>query len=310
MTGGSLNAGMIKVFIMNTSRTLNGLVFFLLFASGLHAQAVWNWGENEALAKEKNTVYTDELKKKNYEGALAPLEWLLTNTPDLNKSIYINSGKIYGALVKNEKEPAKREEYIQRGLELFDKRMELYGEKENVMERKALFAYQAYNKNEEKYKLVFDLYEEAFRLKGKKMNRGNLVAYMNMLYKCKRAGEEFTDEEILNIYSAITEALEAQKEASDEAKAKKIAGSIETVDKLFVGTKIKIDCAFIENRLGPQLEETGDINLAKKIFHLALKGKCTDSPVVLKAAKIIHESTPTYAIAEVSRPKACAVKGS
>ena len=135
-----------------------GAAFFLTLAIGANAQNGWNWGEQVDIAKEKNVLYTDANKAKNYEAAIAPLEWLLTNTPDLNPSIYINGAKIYQALGKKEQDATKKEQYIQRGLELFDKRIEYYpNDKAEILDRKSIYAYGFYSKDQSKISLLIQL---------------------------------------------------------------------------------------------------------------------------------------------------------
>ena len=80
------------------------IVVFLL-TNTLHAQAGWNWGDDATTSKEKNAIYNDMMKNNDFKGALEPLEWLLTNTPDLNAAIYINGVKIYDQLQGKETDP-------------------------------------------------------------------------------------------------------------------------------------------------------------------------------------------------------------
>ncbi len=293
----------ILVTMKKVNKLLIGSFLSLVIFSSASAQNGWNWGEQVDIAKERNAMYTDAFKAKNYAVALEPLNWLLENTPDLNPSIYINGVKVYEGLAKQETDPAKKEEYIQTGLDLHDKRIQYFGKEGQVMERKAIFAYSFYQKNREKYPYLFEIYTKVFGLRGDKMNRGNLVAYMNTVYKYRFAGGDLSDEEVINIYSAISEALANQRKNADEAGKKKIDNSIDTVDKLLTATKVEISCEFVETRLGPKLDETGDPNMARKIFGLLLKGKCLESPYALKSAEIVQNDEPTYGIAKFMAQK-------
>lgn len=289
---------------MKTITKILGAAFFLTLAIGVNAQNGWNWGEQVDVAKEKNVLYTDAYKAKNYQAAIPPLEWLLTNTPDLNPSIYINGVKIYQALAKKEKDATKKEEYIQRGLDLHDKRIEIYpDDKADILDRKSIFAYSFYSKTKEKYPYLFELYSEAFELNGANMNSGNLVAYMNVVYKYRFAGGELTDEQVIEIYSAISDALEEQKSRVSGDSKKKYDNMMGNVDKLLTATGVEISCTFVEEKLGPKLDEGNDLNMAKKIFGLMLKGKCLDSPLALKAAGIVQENEPTYGVAKFMAQK-------
>ncbi|MEM9337559.1 MAG: hypothetical protein AAGA66_02445 [Bacteroidota bacterium] len=288
---------------MDKKILISSVVLFIACISTVDAQSGWNWGDQPEVAKEKNVLYTDALKSKNYQAAIEPLTWLLTNTPDLNPSIYINGVKIYEGLIKQETDPAKKEELIQKGLQLHDTRIEKFGKEADVTDRKSTFAYRYYSKDKTKYPYLYELYTKAFKLRGANMNSGNLVAYMNVVYKHRFAGGEVSDEEVIDTYSNISDALNTQKSrVSGEKKAKydKLMGQ---VDRLLTATKVEISCEFIETKLGPKLGEGSDLNLAKKIFHLMLQGKCLDSPLALKAAGIVQASEPTYGIAKFMAQK-------
>ncbi len=279
-------------------KTLVSSILILAVVCTVSAQNGWNWGEQVDVAKEKNVIYTDALKAKNYAATIEPLNWLLTNTPDLNPSIYINGIKIHQELAKQESDPTKKEELIQKGLELHDTRIKHFGKEANVTDRKASYAYRFYNKDKSKYEFLYNLFTKSFELNGSKMIAGNLVAYMNMIYKYRFAGGDVPDEKVMDLYSSISGALEEHKSKAPADRKKRIEGMLDNVDKLLTATKVEISCEFVETKLGPKLESTGDLNMAKKIFQLMLTGKCTDSPLALKAAGVIQENEPTFTIAK------------
>jgi tetratricopeptide (TPR) repeat protein len=276
------------------SKKLSVLALILL-AFNASAQD-WNWGDQVDVAKEKNVIYTDAYKAKNYQAALPPLNWLLTNTPDLNPSIYINGVEIYEALAKKTTDPVKKEEFIQKALELHDTRIKYFNGEADVLDRKSIFAYGFYSKDQEKYPYLYELYSKAFDLNGADMNSGNLVAYMNVIYKFRFSGGDLADEVVIEKYSAISEALNTQKGRVSGDSKKKYDKMLGQVDKLLTATGVKITCEFVEEKLGPKLGN--DVNMAKKIFDLMIKGKCIDRPLALKAAEMIQISEPTYGVAK------------
>jgi tetratricopeptide (TPR) repeat protein len=165
------------------------------------------------------------------------------------------------------------------------------------MERKAIYAYSFYKKDKDKYFDVLQIFQKAFELNGAEMNRGALVAYMDMVYK-NYLYKRLTDDEVIDTYSAISEALDVQRKNASEAERKKIDSSADLVDRLLTATKVEISCDFVEERLGPKLAEGNDLNMAKQVFRLMLKGKCLEKPLALKAAEIIQQAEPTYSVAK------------
>ncbi len=283
---------------MKTITKIFGAVVLLSLTMSVNAQNGWNWGEQVDIAKEKNVLYSDAYKAKNYKAAVEPLEWLLTNTPDLNPSIYQRGVKIYQELAKKEADAAKKEAYIQRGLELHDLRIKYFGKEGDVSVRKAYFAYSFYNKVKEKYQLLYELFTKAFELEGEKMAHGYLVAYMNSVYKYRFGGGELSDDQVIDIYFNITDAIEAQKQGASDDNKKKMDKSMDAVDRLLLATKVDISCDFVEENLGPKLDTGNDVKIAKKIFKLMIDGECIDRPLALKAAEVIQNDQPTYGVAK------------
>ncbi|MEM9324018.1 MAG: hypothetical protein AAGA85_00105 [Bacteroidota bacterium] len=278
------------------------LLLFVFFAQ---AQPGWNWGEQVDAAKEKNALYTDLYKAGKFSDALVPLSWLLENTPDLHVSIYQNGEKIFENLAAKEPDAAKKEEFIQQGLNLFDSRAEYFQKEAYVWNRKATFAYKFYNKDKTKYPYLYETFSKAYELNGDRMTAGNLVAYMNVVYKYRFAGGELTDEGVIDIYSNISDALGAQKEKVSADKQPRYDKMMDQVDKLLTAT-VDVDCEFVETKLGPKLDQTGDLKLAKKIFQLLLTNKCTDSPLAVQSATIINDVEPDYGVTLFIAKKAAA----
>lgn len=283
---------------MKTITKLFGATLLLCISLGATAQNGWNWGEQVDVAKEKNVIYTDAYKAKNYEAAVEPLSWLLENTPDLNPAIYIHGVEIYKNLATKETDAAAKDVLIERGLELHDKRIEYFGKEGDVSRRKAHYAYGFYSKNKEKYSLLYELFDKSFKLLESKMPYSSMVAYMNTVYKHRFAGGDLSDAEVIDIYFNITDALDAQrKDASDDKKGK-IDKALDTIDRLLLATKVDISCDFVEENLGPKLDQGNDVKIAKKIFKLMIDGECIDRPLALKAAEVIQGDEPTYGVAK------------
>ena len=122
-------------------RFILSIGLFCIISVTALAQGAFNWPEDEATAKEKNVLYSDALKTKDYNAAVEPHQWLLDNAPDLNPSIYINGVKIYDGLIKAETDKDKKAEYQQKVMQLYDDRIKYFNKEVNVLNRNALSAY-------------------------------------------------------------------------------------------------------------------------------------------------------------------------
>ena len=280
----------------------SAFILLLFFSVDVLCQAGWNWGENEDLAKEKYALYNDAFKNGNFEGSLEPLVWLLTNTPDLNESIYINGAKIYSELADKETDAAKKDVYMAKSLEMYDKRVEHFDGRGDVLNRKATAAYNFYKKSKGKYPALFAFYEEAFAVDEKDIHTNNLVAYMDVIRLYKGTGGKLTDDQVFERYEKINEIIDSRSE-EDNDKMNKVR---ELVDRLLIST-VKVDCDFVINNLGVKLrEDAKNLKLAKKVMALSLASNCSDDPIFLTAAKIVQEKEPDFGIAKVIGMKSAA----
>lgn len=272
------------------------LVSCTLLINQSFAQGGWNWPEDKAKAETKNALYTDALKANSYRVAANHLYWLLVNAPDLNSSIYINGAKIYAGLAEEEKDKAKQTVFADSALLMYDLRIKYFNDEADVLNRKAYEAYKYYKDNSAKYDELLQLFKKAFEMNGKDVLGVNTIAYMDVLRRAKLSGGTMTDEEILAEYDAISTALDAQIAAKNSPTLVSYKDKIDAM----LSEIVTVDCAFIENNLGPRLKSNPeDVANAKKIISLSLTGKCTESPLFMEAAKIVHQKEPNYAIARV-----------
>lgn len=265
------------------------------------AQPGWNWPEDKATAEEKNVLYSDNMKMENYAGAVEPLEWLLQNAPDLNKSIYINGAKIYEALADAEKDANKKVQFAEKALSMYDQRIKYFGEEAEVLNRKAYNAYRFYRDTQSKYPELKALFDKAFEMNGAEIFDNNLVAYMDVVRRFKLSGGKMTDEEVIDKYSYISDIV--SEKAAKGGNEKRYATITDNLDKLLTAT-VTVDCNFVESTLGPKMRASSDIKMAKKVVTLMLTGKCTDSPLFVEAAKIVHTAEPNFGMAKVIAIKA------
>ncbi len=273
----------------------------ILLINQSFAQGGWNWPEDKATAETKNALYTDALRANNYRVAANHLYWLLNNAPDLNSSIYINGAKIYAGLAEEEKDKAKQTVYADSALLMYDLRIKYFNEEADVLNRKAYEAYKYYKDNSAKYDELLQMFKKTFEMNGNDVMAVNTIAYMDVIRRAKLSGKALTDEEILAEYDVISQAIDAKIAENNSASYVSYKDKIDAM----LSEVVTVDCAFIENKLGPRLKSNPeDLGNAKKIISLSLNGKCTDSPLFMEAAKIVHEKEPNYAIARVVALKA------
>ncbi|MCU0390166.1 MAG: hypothetical protein MUE81_03540 [Thermoflexibacter sp.] len=268
-----------------------------------NCEANWCWGENPGKAKETYTIFSDALKLKEYGRAIEPYEWLLTNVPCLNEALYINGLKLYEALADEEKDANTKIKYQERVLSLYDKRMSIYGEKLDVMERKALkfYPYEMIERTNvipdaAMINKLYDYYDKIIEKGGANLKQNSIfVYYMDLMCKKKNIVKDMNEDVILDKYGKIIQIIDSKitegknKEAWEEAKT--------SVDG-FLEQCVSVGCDFISNKMYPKLQANPkDIDLAKKILAFIVKikneeekAKCIKGDIFTKTVEILYTS--------------------
>lgn len=269
------------------------LLMFVVFTAA-KAQAQYNWPEDKKTAQTKVVLYTDLQKQGNLEAATEPLQWLLDNAPDLNPSIYINGSEIYEDLAAKETDPAKKEEYTEKALNLYDTRIKYFGDEADVLNRKASTAIKLLFKEKSEYERLDSIFSNALEVSKDKFAYYNIFPYMTVVKTLYEQGK-MDEEQVINIYDRLNEVIDANSSGKLASKYKEQA---EKLDGLFMAT-VNVDCDFIAERLVPKMNENpDDVETAKKIIALSLASQCTDQDYFTQAAMATFEKEPNAGLAK------------
>lgn len=267
---------------------------------GKNCENGWCYGDDPGTTKEKYALYNDAFKMKNYDTALPACEWLLENVPYLNKSIYINGIRIYRALLKQEKDSAKKAQLQNKILDLHDERIKYFAEEANVKARKGAFAYSYLSKRKDKdYKPeLYKLYNEILALNGNKTSRSNLTFLMVVAVNMK-IGKLITEEELMQKYEQISEVIDhnvANTSGDTKAKWEKTQDSINS----YFGKGVDITCDFVRDKMGEDIKnKPDDVKLMKRAIKYMLTAKCMEDELFVIAAKNLFAKEADLGLAKV-----------
>jgi len=271
-------------------------LLLMLFATSVKAQNGWNWPEDKATAQEKVVLYTDMKKAGNYEAAVPPHSWLLENAPDLNSSLYINGADIYEELAQKTKDPQKKQEYIDKALEMYDLRIEYFGGEANVMNRKASTAMKLMYRDKDAYDKLDEIFNKAIEVSGDKFSYYNITPMMSIA-KTQYERGKFEAEDVIEIYDKLSE-IAGNNVKSGGKYADKYADQQEKIDAIFTST-VTVSCDYIAEKMVPKLElNPDDLDLAKKIIALSIASSCTSEDFFITAAEATFNKEPNAGLAK------------
>lgn len=277
-------------------------IYILASFSLIHAQPKWNWPKDENLknqALEKQAYYKVLMAQSKYNEAMKPLNWLYTNNPNLNPSIYIDGVKCLTRITKNIKNQERKRHIEDSILWMFDMRIEHFDQDASTIDRKAYEAFKLYYKTPEKYPLLIDLYAQAYEMNESKISYFNLNPYMMLATNYYKIDPKaMPPEKVLDIHTQISDIIDQQKKAGgneerlnkEQAKVDGFLGSVGDI----------LNCNFIRTTLVPKFQQNrSDIRNAKKIFTYSVKAKCTDEPYFLIASETVFQSQPSFKLAKI-----------
>lgn len=278
------------------SLQLGLLIFFLTLATQSVWAQNWNWPEDRKTAEEKLALYKDNLKLERYNVAAKNLSWFLENAPDINKAIYIDGAEIYQNLADKTSDKSIKLAYVDTALQMYDRRVEYFGDKKQVMNRKVNFAFKQYYKTPAKYDDLLTLFDEAFDVNGASIGYYNIFPYMFTAVNAYKMNK-LTSVEVLEIHSMLSEIVESKMDMPGESKAK-LKQAQERIDGQLI-SNVELTCETIKSKFAdPLVENPSDLELAKKVVSLSLQFKCASEDFFLSALETVYETEPDAGIAK------------
>uniref|UniRef100_UPI004047C5F2 hypothetical protein n=1 Tax=Roseivirga sp. TaxID=1964215 RepID=UPI004047C5F2 len=290
---------------MNKSILILALCFYTFLSFG---QVQLNLPQEPKLsdeAKSRFALSVDEMSIKRYRQAANSLHWLMVNTPKLYDGLYVNAYKAYEELTDAETDPAKKQVYLDSMFISYELKDQLFGLSDLEVNNLAYRYYKYYKEDADKYDKALEVYARTYEKPSEVINN-NLVGYMDIVRRSYAKKKSLSEEQILDIYAKINEVIDQKIAAGEDAE--RLERYKEVVSQMLTST-VNVDCDFISTKLYPSLQQNpGDINLAKKIFQLALSAKCSDADFFLETIEIVHKAEPTAGIAGLLAKRRSALK--
>ncbi|MBN2667921.1 MAG: hypothetical protein JXR60_01725 [Bacteroidales bacterium] len=280
------------------------LLGIAVVSSTAYAQDDSKFGDDPDQCKRDLSEYIEFVKQKSYKDAYPAWRRLYVNCPQSSKSIFINGPKIVSYFIDNAKDEAVKKAWLDTLMQVYDKRIEFFGEKGNVLGRKGndLYAYDK-SRTEEAYQYM----GESIKLCGNNAQAAVLQNYMMAsadLYKDKKIDAGQVVQDFSTASDAITVLIsEEQKEKTVETY-KKVE---ENIGKIFIGTGAG-SCDVLIGHFTPKFEANPkDVELLNTITKYLNKSDCTDSQLFFDASVNLYEVEPSsqsaYNIAKMALKK-------
>jgi tetratricopeptide (TPR) repeat protein len=179
-----------KILLMNNNEGFRKMkkiylpTFFLglfLTTSSLQAQ---NCSQGDANAAKNYSLYKEYFKQEAYDRALPFWRQSFENAPGFRKSIFVDGADLYTNLITKTEDPALKEKYIDTLLNIYDKRIQCWGDEGYVLTLKGIDIAR-FRPNQ--YPLAKTILEKAINLDQIDSKYYGISTYFNLLINLKDA---------------------------------------------------------------------------------------------------------------------------
>lgn len=275
---------------------LSVLVFGLLFSRFAIAQDE-KFGSDPEKCRVHLSTYSEYFNQKNYVDAYPSWTWCFHNCPEATRNIYVQGATLIEHFISKETDLEKKNAYVDTLMMVYDNRIKYFGQKANVLGRKAISMLRY---RPEQVKEAYDVLSESFELGGNETEYYVLEFYMSTSVVMCNTGV-LTKENIVDIYSKISDALNYQiaNEPVDN-KREKLVEVAKKVEDIFVSGGFA-DCETVIKLYTPKFAANPtDIELAKKILSLLDAGKsdeCKLSDLYMSVATLLFNNEKSASFA-------------
>ena len=264
------------------------IVLFLSLIVKTQAQNGYDWGENKPDAKAQWQYLNFLIDQKNYNQAAQPLRWLLKNTPNLHDDLYALATKVYEKVEDEETNKDYKKALQDTVLMMYDKRIQLFGNEAEVLNRKGLVAYGYLYKRADMADSLFHTYAKIYQLNG--VNTYIICAYSYMNAACdKKKMGGMSNDKMLEVYEHVTSVFDTNIKNEKDSKKKDQLEKFKTKVDEKLSQCADLSCDYVVEKWGnsPALEKQ------KMVYNILLANDCTNRKEFLTLASKIIEAEPS-----------------
>lgn len=257
-------------------------------------------GEDSVRCIRNISLFIPYAKSGDYKDAYEFWQVVYDECPASTKDVYLYGVKIVNWQIQNETDPAKKEALINKLMEVYDKRIQYFGDdrrygKDWILGRKA----QDYiaNKGEKADpNLIYTWLDSALDEYGEKTDplTVSLLMYASLqkLLKDPNFKEQYIKDYLRA--SAIYDAqLKAAQAAGDEKEVAQVTTLKGVIDNGFAQSGAA-DCETLQNMYGPKVAENlSDIKFLKETIALLRRVRCQEIEAYFQASEAVYKVEPT-----------------
>ena len=262
------------------------------------------YGSDPEKCKMNLSFYIEFYKQKNYDAAYLPWSVVFRECPKSSKNIYIHGPTIVMNKINKIIDPMVQNKYIDTLMQIYDKRIQLFGEDGKVLGIKGIDYYKLYpQKKAEAYKIL----DKSIQLEGNNSDADVISTFFSVAADLVK-DKGITDEQFFDQYNNLSFMISSQmKQSPDSSLTLKLQSTQEKLDLTFINSG-KATCDKIVPVFTKKFESNKeDIITLKSIVKILGEQECIDSKVYADASELLNKIEPSslsaYSLAKLSLKK-------
>ncbi len=292
------------------------IAIFALTASAAMAQkgvedgSRWGHGQDSIDCLNNISLYSENLKTKNYTEAYTYWQKVFADAPVSRHSIYTDGVTILKNLIVGTKVLEERKAYAEEMMKVYDQQLQ-YLDKLNLLRKTPWTEY--YVKGEKAHNYLtyypkmdnnqaYEMLSEVIEVAGNKNQYYIIGDYMKVSLAKFKADEthreQFIQDYLVSAEHIAAIAEKAQNMSTPNPKLiEAIAKIKDNVDGYFINSGAA-ECSLLEAIYAPKVEENKDnLDYLRKVVSVMAMLNCTESEVYYTASEYAHHIDPTAATA-------------
>lgn len=243
----------------------------------------------DSICKTNRFLYGEAYKSKQYQDAYEPWKIALQTCPSSSKNLYIQGAVILKQLFSSSKDAEKRVEIVNELMNLYDLRIQYFGEAPEVTARKAYDLQQL--RGDAALKEYYELYAKAMSLDASKLDVAFIERYFEATVRYVTKGGADTTL-IIDNYDIASDALDAILAATTDSTKKaeiyNVVANIENRFSPFASCDQLVNIYTKKFNANPE-----DLTLLKKITTILRKKKCMNTDLFFAATENLNKIEPS-----------------
>ncbi|HZJ79213.1 MAG TPA: hypothetical protein VFC69_01390 [Dysgonamonadaceae bacterium] len=261
--------------------------------------APFGHGQDSVKCRMNLSLMSTAAKAENYKDAVKTWQSVYENCPASSKNIYIYGPRIFKALFAETTDAAKKKEYLDLIMEIYDKRLKYFS---NVDAKGTILAFKAYDYkdllgDDADHQVVYNLLGEAIDDMKSEMYPsdayGHYMISSLMLFLQDNTKKDQYINDYFRILGYMEDAIENAKSNDDEANANYIVAVKENIETAFVNSGAG-DCETLQEFYSAKFADNKENEefLNKAIGALSNIG-CTESDFYFDLSENLHKLNPS-----------------